>query len=1101
MAIKVNTNNGKRAWHEVVRLRSDILDSELSQKQFAADLHDVILGDNPGAYHDPKEFFALTYPTVKLRDLARDVTHRLAGRSEKAVRQLHMTFGGGKTHSLITLVHLVRDPATLPDLDAVKEFKAHCALSGVAGGLPQARVAAVVYDRLDAERGMETKAPDGTSRALKMPWSVLAWQLAGEQGLRLLKEDGSERTTPPATNVVEKLLALARQDIPAVLILFDEVLWFVRVMAGEDPTWVGKMREFLHSLTQAVAKVPQCCLVASLLASDPLKMDELGRQISSELYDEFKRVADDGVQVVESQDVPEILRRRLFDLASTSDKSQWPQQVFAALNGMQAIDDLTAKNRAAEEKRYLDSYPFHPDLLGVLYAKWTALEGFQQTRGILKTLATALRDAQKWDRLPLVGAQVFLAPEGGDPLCTAARELANIAQLEQYEGRRQNWPAILEAEFAHARKAQAGLLGMQAREVEQAVIATFLHSQPIGKSSTARELKLLIGAAGPDRIELDKGLVRWSESSWYLDDTFTTDREGGLPKVWRLGSKPNLKQMHFDARQNVIASLVDEVLEKEIREAKKLTEGARGAGVKVHMLPARPAEIEDDGEFHYAVLGPKAASDGGKPSAEARRYLDETTGTDKPRALNRNAVVLAVPSREGVEVAREKVRDLLGWEKVRELLRERNDIDTASQTRLEGNIRASRGEMVSQIVMAFSVAVTVNESNDVSAFRIGVDGEPLFSKIAADKRLRIESTAVNAEALLPGGPYDLWSSGEKARYVKDLVGAFAATARLPKMLNRSAILETLIQGCVAGDFVLRVTRSDKSLRTFWKTRPDDAAMADSSLEVVLSDAAELVELDGALLAPGGLPGLWAKPSISFADLQAYFSGKHFVEIDKGGYSENQLVPAASAETLREAVASVVRSGRTWLINGTLSVLGDEPPLGLINETAALHQPPLPLSAGDLMPIQLPSAWTGSDSTAHHLHAALSAKAGKPLPWGLVRQAIADGVRLGLLVLALDSAPWPCDMGAAAAVKLRASKDEGREPEPRHFGARNASAELESHEVQDLAERIDELRKATAGQRLRIKVSIDVGESGNLPDEVVSEVNALLSSVKAGWRLT
>jgi hypothetical protein len=61
----------------------------------------------------------------------------------------------------------------------------------------------------------------------------------------------------------------------------------------------------------------------------------------------------------------------------------------------------------------------------------------------------------------------------------------------------------------------------------------------------------------------------------------------------------------------------------------------------------------------------------------------------------------------------------------------------------------------------------------------------LFGKLIADRRLRIETTAVNAEALLPGGPYDLWAAGDPARYVKDLIGAFAATAGLPKMLNRS----------------------------------------------------------------------------------------------------------------------------------------------------------------------------------------------------------------------------------------------------------------------------------------------------------------------------
>lgn len=1085
-----------KPWHEVVRVRADIKSAELSLKAFAADLYDVILGRNPGVYHDPKEFFSLTYPTVRLRDLARDVTRRLAGKSEKAVRQLHMTFGGGKTHSLITLVHLVTEPDSLPDTPAVQQFRTHCSIEG---GFPKARVAAVVFDRLDAEQGMEVKAPDGTLRTLKMPWSVLAWQLAGEAGLRLLKDDGLERPSPPATNVMEKLLGLARQEVPSILILFDEVLWFVRTVADQDPAWVGRMADFLHSLTQAVAKVPQCCLVASLLASDTKKMDELGKRISKELYDEFKRVADEGIQPVESHDVPEILRRRLFELESYMDQSQWPQQVMAALNSIETIDEYTKKHRAQEEKRYRDAYPFHPDLVDLFYAKWTQLEGFQQTRGILKTLATALRDAEKWDNLPIVGAQVFLAAQGEEGLSIAARELANIAQVEQYEGRRQNWPAILEAELAHASKAQEGLGSLSGREAEQAVVTTFLHSQPIGQRAVTRELKLLVGGGAPDRIELDKGLARWADTSWYLDDTFIDDREDGLPKLWRLGSKPNLKQMHHDARSHISPTVLDEVLEKEIRGASKLSEGARGAGVKVHMLPARPSEIEDDGEFHYAVLGPKAASEGGKPSPEAKRFIDETTGPDKPRALNRNAVVLAVPSKEGIEVAREKVRDLLGWEKVREMLKERDDVDTAATARLETNLRAARGEMVSQIVMAYSIAATVNDANDIAAYRINVDNDPMFGKIVADKRLRIESTAVNAEALLPGGPYDLWAEGEKARFVKDLVGAFAATARLPKMLNRTAILETLLQGCEAGDFVLRVTRGDKSVRTFWKSRPDETALGDPSLEVVLSDAAMLAELDYAVLAPGALPGLWDKESITLADLASYFSGKHFVPIDKGGYTENLLIPAAEEAAIKAAVGLGVKNGRIWLVNGTISVLGEEVPAGFLNDQAVLYPPPAPISSADLLPAQLGSAWAGDETTAHLLHAAISAKAGKPLPWTPVRQALDDGFRLGLLERTLESGPWPCDLGGASAIKVRLVKGVKDEPGPTP-GTKVASADLETHEVQDLADQIDELRQVTAGHALHIKVTVEFGEAGKVEQEVIDRVNGILGKVKTGWQI-
>ena len=51
--------------------------------------------------------------------------------------------------------------------------------------------------------------------------------------------------------------------------------------------------------------------------------------------------------------------------------------------------------------------------------------------------------------------------------------------------------------------------------------------------------------------------------------------------------------------------------------------------------------------------------------------------------------------------------------------------------------------------MAYSMAVTVNDANEVAAYRINVDNDPLFPKMVADKRLRIESTAVDAEALLP----------------------------------------------------------------------------------------------------------------------------------------------------------------------------------------------------------------------------------------------------------------------------------------------------------------------------------------------------------------
>src|SRR3990172_10207255 len=165
-----------KPWHEVVHLRQDLKSGELSLAMFAADLYEVAMDNprSPKVSRAPREFFALTYPTFNLRELAKDVCLRLAGKNDRAVRQLELTYGGGKTHTLITLYHLVRDPGKLPDMPAVQEFVQH-----IGQKLPKARTAVLPFDKLDVEKGMEVRSPKGEKRWLKNPRSVLAYQIAG----------------------------------------------------------------------------------------------------------------------------------------------------------------------------------------------------------------------------------------------------------------------------------------------------------------------------------------------------------------------------------------------------------------------------------------------------------------------------------------------------------------------------------------------------------------------------------------------------------------------------------------------------------------------------------------------------------------------------------------------------------------------------------------------------------------------------------------------------------------------------------------------------------------------------------------------------------
>ena len=513
-------------WHRVVRLKDELRSGELTLAEFAADLHEVTLGQGKRpVYEDPARFFALTYPTHALRELVKDVAERLAGKSTKAVRQLELTYGGGKTHTLITLYHLFRDPAALSGVAAVDEFRQHAGTD-----LPPAFPVSLCFDKIDVERGIDgVRAPDGETRTLRHPWSVLAFQLAGADGLRAIHADGEdeERETPPTGLLLEKLLGIPPERGLGTLILVDEVLMYARGKAGLGGVWRERIVDFFQHLVQAVTRVDRAALVASLLASDPNKHDALGEALQSELFDVIRRQKEEGVLPVGKEDVAEVLRRRLFEAGSFHDPSARDAQVIGVVGALARLDAGTKKKRYEEEDRFRRSHPFHPDLADVFYSRWTQLAGFQRTRGILRTLATALREAEGWDACPVIGPAALLAAPGTEGVSDAVADLAGIARSEHSEGARTDWRTLLEKELQIARGVQGRVPALEQREAEQAVVAVFLHSQPIGHKANTPELVRMIGAGAPDAIEIEKALSGWRDLSWFLDDADALDDDAG----------------------------------------------------------------------------------------------------------------------------------------------------------------------------------------------------------------------------------------------------------------------------------------------------------------------------------------------------------------------------------------------------------------------------------------------------------------------------------------------------------------------------------------------------------------------------------------------
>lgn len=1069
-------------WRNQVELRDELKKpNELALEQFAADLYDLVLQRGATIYRDPREFFAFTYPTHAIRELARDVVRRLAGENDLATHQLELTYGGGKTHTLITLYHLVREPSALPtDLPSYQEFRQHIGIEP-----PAARVAVLPFDKLDVERGMEVIAPGGERRTLRRPWSVLAWQLCGAEGLELLHGQGqaAERDTAPAQPLLEALLARPAADGMATLVLIDEVLMYAREMVAQDPAWQGRLQDFFQYLTQAAARVPRCAVVASLLATDPEKDDAVGRRVALALYDIFGRGGQEGVQPVAKEDVAEIMRRRFFKPHTVANQEAFRPAVIAALQGIAALDEETQRGGRPLEDAYLASYPFHPAVTEVLYTKWTNVRGFQRTRAVLRAFALALREAAEWDDSPLIGVNVFLSPPGESALSEGLRPFATVASRAELEGQPQTWPSIIEGELDKARAIEADHSALQHREVEQAVIATFLHSQPIGQRASTRDLMVLVGSTRPDRIELEKALRTWADRSWFLDEEYAAVT--GLPKDWRLGARPNLKQMHADALTRIGDGSAEELLRATVQGDRTLKNVS--GDVRVHVLPSSPADVADDGKFHFATLGPRAASRPGVPSPEAVRYLDETSGADRPRTRTRNAVVLAVPSPEGVDLARRCAKALLAWQEVERQLKGQ-DLDPARRAALRKYVEQSDAELTQAVRQAWTVVVTVGENNQAVAFQLSPGDGPLFERIVEDRRSRLQSEALAAGALLPGGPFGIWPESDPGRWVKDLVGAFAENPRLPKMLDTQAVLETVVADCRDdGLIVLRLKRPDGSLGTWWRETVPDAVLTEPGLEAVLPEHAELSSLAPRLLEPGGLPDLWDGEEITVGQVVEFFGG------GRPG------VPRAPREVIEGAVAEAVKKGSLWLISGTASLWNEEPPENnLISLDARLRRRPEPIGGAALLPDNLPQAWTGTGeeatATALSIYRALSEQAGLPLPWTLVKQTLSGA--LGHL-LERRAGPWPCDLQQAGETAFGLLG--GRRPTPTRELV--AQAALAPAQLQDLAEQLGEIGgvQAAAGVELRFHLTIELVAADHLTDEQLAALNTALAKVSDSLR--
>ncbi len=965
----------KIAWHEHCVLRDDVRQGTLDLTKFAAHLYGVRTGEAPNVYRMPDQFFSRTYPTYNLKTLVRDVFHRLSGQGGKPVIRVQVTYGGGKTHALIALLHLAERGSELKTHRTVKEFMGFSRVDP----LPQTRVALLPFDQFDVKTGLLVYSPDGKQRRVNTPWGALAYQLAGDEGLAKVAAHEADYITP-AEPLLADLLKAPQAEGLSTLILIDETLLYVRGAVNDDPKRLGILQDFFQMLTQAVSAVDRAAMVASLITSDVVSNDPTGVEVLRTLEHVFNRVAE-GAEPVVRADVSELLRRRLFEDVPPEETRR---AVVDSLTGaMQKLPLRDSQKDQTAYDRLLESYPFHPDLLDVFYQKWTQLDNFQRTRGMLRMFAIALRASDGQDSSAFVGPSALLGTDG-EP-SEAVGELIGVCE----EGNQ--WTSILTGELQKAREVQGNFPMLKGREIEGAVLSTFLHSQPPGQKADLRDLYPLLAHPDIDKISVEEGLAKWREISWFLKE----DRD-----IWALGTTPNLTRMHVRAMSRLTEDRINDDLVRRIKDA-RLAQNTDD--VSAHALPNSPADIPDNPDLHFVIVGPEyPAVPGAGVSTSLKAFFDRTYS---------NNVIILAPENSRLAGMRSRIRKILGWEGI-ESGDEMSLLNTTQQDILRTRKREDETGIVDSVASTYSVLIEVDEAGEIRAHLLSPGPESPFERVKTFlvEAERLLTTALDPDLLVQDSPFELWGDDETSKPVQGLYRMFASLPRLPRLLGRKVFVETLQRGVREGRIVLRSVRPDGSQRTYWCESPPDEDLLKKDLEIVPIEHAELHNFNPELLRPNGLPELWQgeNASITVGAIREFFGG-------------DDVPKLASDEILFGAIRDAVEAGLLMAHHQNSTYFKEAIPDAELSDDLELLAPLQPISGSELSPKALPEAWEGETSSVSKVMDALATRKGSPIPWRFVVDAVDDGLSNNLFKITEGSPAWPCSADDADKIGLQVSQ--------------------------------------------------------------------------------
>ena len=772
-----------KPWREVVNPHPDVASGRYQQAEFAADLWQVHLGEGSTEYRDPVEFFRRTFMTESLTRLLVDAIRRLSGEGGDPVVQLQTNFGGGKTHSMLALYHLVsgKQPSELYGIDAVLK-------AAGATELPKAKSVVFVGNKISP--ATPSVKADGT--VVRTVWGEIAYQLGGRAAYEKIRADDEKAKSPGDT-----LRQIFNEYGPA-LILIDEWVAYARQL-HEDEDLVGGTFEtqfsFAQALTESAKLAKNCLLVISLPASDAATASEdieVGGQRGREALERLRNVigrVESSWRPATAEEGFEIVRRRLFEPFIEQEQFKSRDVIARAFYDLYRTQhqEFPPECRDADyEDRIRAAYPIHPEIFDRLYTDWSTLAKFQRTRGVLRLMAAVIHSLwEKGDRNPLIlpcnipiddpRVQFELTrylPDQWEPIIS--KDVDGPSAL----------PLQIDAAVPNLGKFQA------CRRVARTI---YLGSAPTKEAANKgledRRVRLGCVMPGEQPAIFGDALRRLAGSATYLY------QDG--PRYW-YSTQPTVTKL-ADDRAEQLKRDPDKVA-KEIEDRVRADVRNLGDFAGVHAFPQSGADVPDDYAARLVVLGcehPYTREDGNTAEAFAKEIL--RSRGNAPR-LYQNALVFLAVDKTKLQDLDDAARRFIAWSSI---LKEKTELnlDPHQQKQAENQLKSADAAVVARIPEVFQWLLVPTQSTPQSAiewssYRL-TGQDPLAAR--ASKKLRNDELLLTSFApsrlRMELDRIPLWDGNDKSHVgLADLMDYFAKYLYLPRLKVPGLLLKSVQDG-------------------------------------------------------------------------------------------------------------------------------------------------------------------------------------------------------------------------------------------------------------------------------------------------------------------